>query len=324
MLVKPQVKKNKPTAMLIAYHAHCIDGWTSAVIAYYGLKKEADKDYIVDLLPMQYNAESYKKLEEKVASGKYLATYVLDFSIPVSSVYAIDKYTMLVILDHHKTAFHKYIGESYKVEPDSYEQMWIQGTEILLDNSRSGAAITFGYFFPNEVLPKLVQYVQDYDLWQFKLGKAAKAMNHYLRSLDKNLLLWSNLMHRLETPKGLIEALEKGTRLKEVHDKKVTEVAAKAEPFQLISRTGLIVECDVRLISDVGHTLATKSGTFGLMYTVLPEENKIKFSLRSNPGFDVSSLASAFGGGGHTNAAGFELGLKEGESLLANGGKSLC
>jgi phosphoesterase RecJ-like protein len=34
---------------------------------------------------------------------------------------------------------------------------------------------------------------------------------------------------------------------------------------------------------------------------------RAKVSLRSNGGYDVSAIAKAFGGGGHQNAAGFEV-----------------
>lgn len=43
----------------------------------------------------------------------------------------------------------------------------------------------------------------------------------------------------------------------------------------------------------------------GFKYIVEDNQPKLIFSCRSNGTFDVSVLAKAYGGGGHTNAAGF-------------------
>ena len=46
--------------------------------------------------------------------------------------------------------------------------------------------------------------------------------------------------------------------------------------------------------SDVGHELATQSGTFGLLWCI-DKDNNCRCSLRSNGGYDVSAIAKAFG-----------------------------
>ena len=70
---------------------------------------------------------------------------------------------------------------------------------------------------------------------------------------------------------------------------------------------GLAANCPPHLTSDVGHELATQSGTFGLCWTLSKEGLVAKCSLRSNGEYDVSAIAKVFGGGGHRNAAGFEV-----------------
>ena len=57
--------------------------------------------------------------------------------------------------------------------------------------------------------------------------------------------------------------------------------------------------------SELGHELANKSGTFGLVWYVA-QDNTVKCSLRSNGDYDVEAIAKTFGGGGHLNAAGFQ------------------
>jgi len=70
---------------------------------------------------------------------------------------------------------------------------------------------------------------------------------------------------------------------------------------------GLAANCPPHLTSDVGHALAVQSGTFGLCWRLSKEGMTAECSLRSNGDYDVSAIAKAFGGGGHRNAAGFEV-----------------
>ena len=67
---------------------------------------------------------------------------------------------------------------------------------------------------------------------------------------------------------------------------------------------GLAANAPAFLASDLGHELANKSGTFGLVWS-MAGDGQVHCSLRSNGEYDVSAIAKAFGGGGHRNAAGF-------------------
>lgn len=72
---------------------------------------------------------------------------------------------------------------------------------------------------------------------------------------------------------------------------------------------GLMANCPTHLTSDVGHELANQSGTFGLLWSIT-KDGHCACSLRSNGDYDVSAIAKKFGGGGHKNAAGFEVPIK--------------
>lgn len=74
--------------------------------------------------------------------------------------------------------------------------------------------------------------------------------------------------------------------------------------FIRYSLNGLAANAPAFLASDLGHELANKSGTFGLVWS-MAGDGQVHCSLRSNGEYDVSAIAKAFGGGGHCNAAGF-------------------
>ena len=77
----------------------------------------------------------------------------------------------VVWLDHHKTAFEMWCGEDYLSIAQAYEAGEPRTTEsyVLLDNRQSGAHIAWRYFHPNTEVPMLIQHIDDYDRWQFKL-----------------------------------------------------------------------------------------------------------------------------------------------------------
>lgn len=320
---KPIMHTPSEKTVLVAYHADCIDGYTSAVICHMAL---VDKGYKVELLPMYYTQDSEDKLVSLLRqehNRKYSNLYIVDFSIPVELLYIINItfFTEVTILDHHKTAFEKYLGDDYKVQPNSFARIRKHGADIILDNSRSGAGICWQHFFRLREIPMLVQYVQDYDLWIYKLGEPTKWVNKYLATQAKDIAHWTNLLYGMDEPIYLKVILENGRELQKAHDDKVLEISGNASPITLLGYVGLFHECSKELTSDVGHALANISGTFGLMF-VWPdnaEDAGVTFSLRSNGDFDVSEIAKSFGGGGHKNAAGFTVCIEEANNILWKG-----
>jgi nanoRNase/pAp phosphatase (c-di-AMP/oligoRNAs hydrolase) len=54
-------------------------------------------------------------------------------------------------------------------------------------------------------------------------------------------------------------------------------------------------------------SVAKASGTYGLIWYYDAATGRANVSLRSIGDYDVSAIAKAFGGGGHKNAAGFNI-----------------
>ena len=57
--------------------------------------------------------------------------------------------------------------------------------------------------------------------------------------------------------------------------------------------------------SEIGNALAAKRPPFAVVWS--EQGGKIRVSLRAIGRFDVSKIAEKYGGGGHSNAAGFNL-----------------
>ena len=66
------------------------------------------------------------------------------------------------------------------------------------------------------------------------------------------------------------------------------------------------MNCTPQFASEAGNILAKESGTFGMTW-MINSKGMANVSLRSIGDYDVSAIAKTFGGGGHRNAAGFEV-----------------
>lgn len=319
MIESTHPARSKPR-VLVAYHAKCIDGMTSAWIAVRGLEDPDRGNACVDMVSMEYTDDSTRELLGYIFNNDFLDLYVVDFSL---SVEALDFLALnhphlnVIILDHHKTAFERYAPGIFPIEKDSTFQGRAYGAMVYLDNDVSGAGICWDYFYPGEPVPKLVAYVQDYDLWRFNFGDTTKYINQYLRSKVKSLEVWDELAKSMQNSDMLARYIAEGKEIQAEHDTCVGRAAARALPVTMLGLTGLIVQCSGELASDVGHVLATRSGTFGVSYMQDGDTGQTKFSMRSVPDFDVSVMAMELGGGGHKNAAGFSVaaGIDVGEFL---------
>jgi len=296
----------KKTA-LVAYHANCIDGFTSAWVTFSALDKEG---YEIELLAMNYDEDSVGLLKAHLNDKRYDQLWIVDYSLDVDVLEAIAKAnidTNITILDHHKTAFEKY-NPGIEVTPTSKLTTYKHGASIFLDNAECGASVCYRYFHGNAApLPKIIKYVKDYDLWRYKYGDETKHVNKYLRSYSQSIACLDHIATMMETEEGLEEILEEGMHLQKEHDAGVNELVAKCLPVTFFAIPGLCVAAPKEFSSDVGNLLAKKCKTFGATYSVDVKANKIHWSLRSIGDFDVSAIAKRHGGGGHKNAAGFSI-----------------
>ena len=310
---------------LVLYHANCADGFGAAFAAWTGLGDEAE------YVPMQYGKEdeSFWRLEDGQFDSEFQILnreiYILDFSFSkwvMEGLFSLAK--CVVWLDHHASAFKEHgftpnaPGEP-AVEPLTHHH-------VVLDNNKSGAMLAWEYFHPGTEVPILIRHIDDYDRWQFKL-EGTKEFNKALWSRApwsfsgwKNLL-GNNPAHHLSM---VLAMRTEGAAILRAHDQNVQSVVKGSarecwikapEPIDLPGSfldevtqgwQGLAANCPPHLTSDVGHELANQSGTFGLLWSI-DKDGQCKCSLRSNGGYDVSAIAKAFGGGGHAQAAGFEV-----------------
>ena len=295
---------------LVIYHDNCADGFGAAFATWLVLGDEAEYK------PMAYGfAEVPDYIDREV--------YMVDFSWPKEHMDDLFREAKRVVwLDHHKTAF-EMMGYPVGVGHADFKNNEL---DYILDNNKSGAMLAWEYFHPGTEVPMLIKHIDDYDRWQFKL-KGTKEINKavwsmspwtfeqwatYLALDDEYGQLWTEGAAILRAHDQNVQSVVKGAARPcaievNVKGKKVRGAlkAFSIDPAPKFS--GLAANCPPHLTSDVGHELASQSGTFGLMWQLAQEGMIANCSLRSNGDYDVSVIAKAFDGGGHKNAAGFQV-----------------
>jgi len=292
---------NRPN-VLVAYHANCIDGFTSAWILNRFFNRKAIK---VDCIPVNYTEKSYQSIEKVIKELYITDVYIVDFSIPTQLITHITNIISgeLWILDHHRTAFEKYFQKDNYVEGQR-KTITSSACKIILDDSESGASLVWKHIMNCIEVPNLIRYVREYDLHKFTDEKRARAVNMYLRSLNKTFEDWDKVYTNLEYYEGEEYIINYGNYLLDIFEKNCQDIAKNCYPISFNNISGLAVETHPEYSTRVGNILAEKSGTFGA--TVYHSDDTVQWSFRSTPetGVNVAAIAKTLGGGGHTRAAG--------------------
>lgn len=262
---------------LCIYHGNCADGFTSAWVV-----KKALGDGV------EFYSGVYGEVPP-VVEGKDLILVDFSYKRPVMEQ-LVASARSVTVLDHHKTA-QADLGN-------------LSGAEVVFDMERSGAKITWDYFFPGCTPPKLLLHVEDRDLWRFALPKTREiqaAVFSYPYEFDR----WDSLM--LLDPNDLAKD---GEAIERKHFKDIRELLkVVTRPMRIGGFIVDVANLPYTLTSDAGHALA-EGKPFGGCYWDTPEGRV--FSLRSTEaGEDVAEIAKAYGGGGHRNASGFRVSFEE-------------
>lgn len=261
------------------YHKNCFDGICAAWVV--------NKRFPgIDLLPMNYGDPIPASLAE------YNRIFMVDFSLPRDQMEFLRKSYDIVVLDHHKTA-----------------QANCEGLDFcVFDMNESGASLAWKYFFPNHEIPTLVKYIADRDLWRFKEPQS-EIINAYIQSYPMEIGWYEDLYNKLETLEGKEIAFQVGNGIERYKQTMVQAICKNAA----MNKQGIPIANTSLLFSEVGHELCKihPEAPFAIYYYDRLLDGTRQFGLRSIGNFDVSEVAKGFGGGGHKNAAGFQMNLAE-------------
>lgn len=258
---------------LCIYHGNCADGFTSAWV----VRKALGED-------VQFHHAVYGDAAPDVEGKDVL---MVDFSYKRTVLEQMrDRAASVLILDHHKTA-----------EADLKD---LPGVQSVFDMNRSGAGITWDYFFPNQPRPQLLNHVEDRDLWRFALRKT-REIQASVFAYPYEFKVWDFLMAA-----DMDQLATEGEAIERKHFKDIRELIPVVMRRMSIGGHNVpVANLPYTLTSDAGNIMA-KDEPFAACYWDTPGGRV--FSLRSTEdGLDVSEIAKLYGGGGHKHASGFRV-----------------
>jgi hypothetical protein len=204
----------------------------------------------------------------------------------------------VVVLDHHATA-----RDRFYAEPDLGFEIARDGHLVHFDLDHSGAMLSWSHFHPRSDAPALLRYVEDQDLWNWKLPRS-EAVNAAIGSYPRDFETWHALAGR-----EVADLAAEGEPILRANRIEVERALASAHPVALdCERVEAVNSRDLR--APIGHELAKRAAfgrPWGVVYRLQGE--RVDVSIYSIGDLDVSAVAGRYGGGGHRNASGFSVTL---------------
>lgn len=271
---------------IVYYHKNCSDGFGAAYAAW----KHLGTDAVYE--PLQYgkvpNVDGFDRV-----------FFVDVVPQPYDTIFEVARQTgQTIVIDHHKTAVEHFDHSHQK----GLQQFRRRGVEFNFDMDHSAAVLTHNYFNPGTVVPWLLGYVEDRDMWWHKLAKSAE-VNAAIRSYPMDFDTWD----KFTTPNDMAKIGEHVLRTERIYWER------SLENIQWIK----IGEYEVPIVnttvggSDAANAILERRGVGVAGYYFDRGDGVRQWGLRANGKVDVSELAKRFGGGGHANAAGFQTEINQ-------------
>ncbi|WP_457641701.1 DHH family phosphoesterase [Persephonella sp.] len=276
--------------VICIYHKNCTDGTASAAIL---LTKYPD----CKLYPLEhgYKEEDIDQILSDVDGNSIV--FITDFSLRKEDLLRLlEKAKKVINIDHH-------IGVKDLLEEiaENYRNF-----EFYFDNNHSGSSLTWKYLYGDN-LPEIIKLVEDKDIWKWEFGEKTKFVNAYLTLLTNKPEDMKELFN-----KEIEYILEKGKIISQFTDYLIERFIEKSEELLINIGNYTVRGYNTGLFqSEIGNILSEKLGEAVALFSV--NGYNVKFSFRSCDGQKPSALelAQILGGGGHRNAAGASVQLKD-------------
>jgi oligoribonuclease NrnB/cAMP/cGMP phosphodiesterase (DHH superfamily) len=206
----------------------------------------------------------------------------------------------LVVLDHHVSARERILADT-----ELLRRLELQGHRIHFDLDHSGAILAWQHFHPDAEPPGLLRYVEDQDLWNWKLP-STREVNAAISAAPHAFDAWETLSRR-----DVEDLAREGAPVVHAQRIEVERALGYAHSLHLAEHHIEAVNARVHR-SLIGHELASRAA-FGVPCGVVYRMSgrRVDVSVYSVGEFDVAAIAEHYGGGGHHSAAGFSVPVED-------------
>lgn len=264
--------------IIVFYHKDCPDGFGAAWAAW---KRLGSKAEYIGIEPRNSTLPVLKNKE----------IYFLDIGRSKSEMLgllAINK--GVVFIDHHIS------------RRDIAEAM----PESVFSLNHSGAYLAWKYFHGQKSVPKLILYIEDNDLWKFKIPYT-KEIVAALDTRGFGFALWDKISGDFQNNERRVAYIKEGKAITKFQNAIVESIVHRVSENIIFEKHKAIAVNSSELASEIGDLVVRKKKLSPLCVIWHYQPGMIYFHLRSNKTVDVSKIAQKFGGGGHREAAGFDI-----------------
>ncbi len=274
---------------LVLYHDNCPDGFGAAWVVRRALGEAA----------VEFHAAIYNRPPPAFAGRDVI---MVDFCLQRPEMEQLtNQASSILVLDHHESAQKAMAG------------LTAPNLMTVFDMDKSGVGVAWSHFFPGEPMPRLLQHVQDMDIWRWQLPGTAEVMSALL-SHPYDFALWDLLMQKV----GKLR--REGVGIRRAREKEIQDLLRAGKGLRAtIGGYDVPVFNAPFMFAKLAHMAAEHGEPFGATFWLLstPAGPRVKFSLRSSSnGLNVADIAAQYGGGGHAHAAGFEVPLDVAVKML--------
>jgi len=278
------------------YHGNCADGFGAAWAVW---KRWGDA---VEFVPGIYG-----KAPPDV-TGKNVLMVDFSYKKALLETMAVTA-TSIIILDHHKTAqadLAEFTASDITSPGPDYEIACGAKIAARFDMEKSGAVLAWEFCFPGKPIPLLLQHIQDRDLWRFALENT-REIQAAVFSYPYDFPTWDNLIEECEHGEGIPDLAAEGIAIERKHHKDIDELLDVSMRYMTIGGHRVpVANLPYTMSSDAAGKLA-EGNAFAACYFDRADARVFSLRSRGPDGADVSEIAKQYGGGGHKNAAGFQV-----------------
>jgi uncharacterized protein len=277
----------RKTTKLCIYHSNCLDGFGAAWAVRHSLGDD-----------IEFHKGVHQQAPPDVSG---LDVFLVDFSYKKDVLEnMLQTAASITILDHHISA-----------EKDLSDLLTNGKINGLFDMNKSGAMLAWQWFNPDKKSPKLIEHIQDRDLWLFRL-EGTREIQAALSSYPYDFNLWDKFMANKNNELELLK--QDGEAIERKLQKDIKQLIASGVRRMNIGGYNVpVLNAPAAYVSDAGNIMSVNE-PFAACYW--DHSAGRSFSLRSGEkGVDVSEVAKKYGGGGHVKASGFTIDIGwEGEA----------
>jgi len=267
------------------YHGTDMDGKCAAAIVNKYYREAEEKAFYGINYNNDFPFEIIKKDELII---------IVDFSLQKEGEFQklLEITKNIIWIDHHKTAIERHKDMSH-----------LRGIRNI---NKSGCELTWEYFYPNKMIPRIVKLLGDYDTWTFAYGDDSNYLQQGIRLNDTKPT-------NINWDKWLGESSDEYSK-KIIKDGKICIQYRDNYYYSLVEAWSFPVEFE-------GYKcIACNAGSVSSQLFDGIEDIDVKYDIRITFVFDskqwtvslyskivdVSEIAKKYGGGGHEEAAGFQ------------------